>query len=65
MLKYFDYWFAVSDVEKTLIDFVYFKEPLQDEVLEEIRGRIEKNKLNEYLEQCRPGIKKRVLSLLR
>ncbi|MFP3950486.1 MAG: type IV toxin-antitoxin system AbiEi family antitoxin domain-containing protein [Candidatus Micrarchaeia archaeon] len=64
MKKYFDYWIAVSDVEKTLIDFVYFKEPLQQETLEEIKKRIDKKKMGSYLKKCPAGLEKQVLSLL-
>lgn len=63
-VKYFDYWIQVSDVEKTLIDFVYFKVPLQPIVLEEMGKRIEKKKLGGYLKKCSARVKKGVLSLL-
>lgn len=59
-VKYFDYWIQVSDVEKTLIDFVYFKEPLQKEVLEEIKKRIDKKRLKNYLKRCTPRLRKRI-----
>ena len=64
MVKYFDYWIAVTDVEKTLIDFIYFKEPLQAGVLEEIKKRIDRKKLDEYLGRCSPRVRKRVRSAL-
>lgn len=63
-LKYFDYWIQVSDVEKTLIDFVYFKVPLQPIVLEEIKKRIDQDKLDGYLKQCSSRVKRGVRSLL-
>ncbi len=60
-IKYFDYWIPVSDVEKTFIDFVYFKEPLSKAVLTEMKKRINKRKLNDYLKRCTKHLKKQVL----
>jgi hypothetical protein len=64
MLKYFGCWIAVSDIEKTLIDFVYFREPLMQETLKEIRRRMDKEKLNGYLKWCPGWVRKRVRTLL-
>ena len=63
-VKYFDYWIQVSDVEKTLIDFVYFREPLSKDVLEEIKKRINRKKLDGYLKRCPERIRKKVRMLL-
>jgi len=60
VVRYFNYWIQVSDVEKTLIDFVYFKEPLQPDVLKEMRERMDKKKLEEYLKMCSPGLREKV-----
>jgi hypothetical protein len=60
MIKYFDHWIPVSDVEKTFIDFVYFKEPLQEEVLAEIRKRIDRKKLDGYLKKCPGWVRRRI-----
>ncbi|MDO8554479.1 MAG: hypothetical protein Q7S22_06740 [Candidatus Micrarchaeota archaeon] len=64
MIKYYDYWLPVSDVEKTLIDFVYFKQRLPKETLNEIKKQIRNDKLKEYLGQVPSWVKKRVLKLL-
>jgi predicted transcriptional regulator of viral defense system len=64
-IKYFKFWIQVSDVEKTLIDFVYFHEPLQDEVLGEMKRRIDMKKLTIYLKRCSASLKKKVLTLIR
>jgi len=48
-LKYGDYFLPVSDLEKTLIDFIYFKEPLSKEVLKSIKRRLNRKKFNTYL----------------
>lgn len=38
MMKYYDVWIPVSDAEKTLIDFVYFRLRLPDDALAEEAG---------------------------
>lgn len=63
-VKYFDYWIQVSDVEKTLIDFVYFREPLSEDVLEEIKSRMDRKKLDRYLKRCPERIRKKVRTLI-
>ena len=52
LIKHYDYWIPVSDVEKTLIDFVYFKEPISEESLGEMKKRIRKDVLEKYLNKC-------------
>ncbi|MBI2666627.1 hypothetical protein HYX13_03375 [Candidatus Woesearchaeota archaeon] len=44
-----EYYLPVSDVEKTLIDMVYFAQPIDKELLKEFKKRVDKKKLNEYL----------------
>ncbi|MFH0973850.1 MAG: type IV toxin-antitoxin system AbiEi family antitoxin domain-containing protein [Candidatus Micrarchaeota archaeon] len=57
-------WTRVSDVEKTLIDFVYFKAPLGGEALTEIAGRLNEKKLGEYLARSPAWVARRVRKLL-
>ena len=49
MIRYSDFWVPVSDVEKTLIDFVYFGEFIPKDTLLRIRRSINTEKLREYL----------------
>lgn len=44
-----NYALPYSDVEKTLIDLVHFKQRLSQEVLKEFKIKINKKKLNDYL----------------
>ncbi len=60
LMPYADFWIYVSDVEKTLIDFAYFKEPLDAQTLEEIKKRLEPKKLVTYLEKCPAWLRQRV-----
>jgi predicted transcriptional regulator of viral defense system len=65
MIKYRDFWIPVSDIEKTLIDFVYFKEPLSNEVLGEIKQKINKEKLRAYLKKSPKFVQRRIKILLK
>ncbi len=65
MAKYFDFWIPVSTPEKTLIDFVYFKEPLSRGVLKELKKNVDKKKLNEFLKRTSPYTRKKVEALLK
>ncbi|MDP2973443.1 MAG: hypothetical protein Q8N60_00180, partial [Candidatus Diapherotrites archaeon] len=60
LIKYYEHWLPVSDIEKTLVDFFYFKEPLSKETLEEIKQKLEKKKLNQYLKKCSPALGKKI-----
>lgn len=62
MIKYGDFWIPVSDIEKTLIDFVYFREPLGEDVLGEIKKKIDKNRLKNYLKRSPRWVRERIYS---
>lgn len=47
--KFNDYYLPYSDIEKTFIDMVYFKQHLSSEVMNELKKRIVKKKLYSYL----------------
>ncbi|MBI4015826.1 MAG: hypothetical protein HY362_03870 [Candidatus Aenigmarchaeota archaeon] len=64
MIKQGDFYFPVSDIEKTLIDFVYFNQYLDKETIREFRKRIDREKLNDYLKSYPAILRKRVLALL-
>ena len=52
-----------SDIEKTFIDMVYFKQPLDEETLENFREKINRKKLSNYLKRYPLKIRERVLRL--
>lgn len=64
MLKYWDFWIPVSNPEKTLIDFAYFREPLGKDALKELERRISRPKLLAYLRRSPPYVKKSVGAML-
>jgi len=59
-----DFYFPYSDIEKTFIDMIYFKQPLDKETKEEILRRLDRKKLNSYLKVYPKKFRKRVLNYL-
>ncbi|MCX6799515.1 MAG: hypothetical protein NTW59_05480 [Candidatus Diapherotrites archaeon] len=64
MVKYYDFWLPVSDPEKTLIDFAYFRERLPEEALREIKKSLDKKKLRGYLKKTPFLTRKKVEKML-
>lgn len=60
-----DFYFPYSDIEKTFIDMVYFKQPLDDEVIYEFKKKIDKKKLKVYLNKYPLIFRKRVNNALK
>lgn len=56
-------YYPYSDLEKTLIDMVYFKEKLDAETIKNIVKRIDVNKLKKYLKKYSVKIQRRVFDL--
>ncbi|VVB99915.1 Uncharacterised protein [uncultured archaeon] len=52
MLNYAGEWIEVSDPEKTLIDFYYFREPLDKDTRRALLRKIDVKKLEAYLKMC-------------
>lgn len=59
-----DFYLPYSDLEKTFIDMTAFNQTLDKEVLKNIKKRINKAKLSNYLKRYPPNLKKRVTKLL-
>jgi predicted transcriptional regulator of viral defense system len=64
MKKYYDIWIPVSDIEKTFLDLTYFKEPISNQVLSEIKKNLDKRKLDKYLKNMPGWVRKRCIKLL-
>ena len=64
-LKQGNSWIPVSDPEKTLIDFVYYKEPIPEPVLDELLSTIKIDILNEHLEHVSRSVANRVREILK
>jgi predicted transcriptional regulator of viral defense system len=54
-----------SNIEKTFIDLIYFKESLSEEALKNIQINIDKNKLKNYLKKYPKKFRLKVLSYLK
>lgn len=59
-----DFYFPYSDIEKTFIDMIYFKEKLSEEARGNMMKRIDKKKLNSYLKVYPEKFRKTVLNYL-
>lgn len=63
-VKQGEMYFPYSDIEKTFIDMIYFKENLNKETINNFKKMINKKKLNSYLKYYPKLIRKRVLFVL-
>jgi len=59
-IKQGDFYFPVSDVEKTFIDMVYYNENISNELVASIKKRIDRKKLKSYLKRYPGMILKRI-----
>jgi len=64
LMEYGNFHIPVSDIEKTLIDLVYFNEVLDKKVLTRIKKKIDRKKLEKYLKPYSKKFKKKVNSLV-
>ncbi|MBI3033882.1 hypothetical protein HYY72_01875 [Candidatus Woesearchaeota archaeon] len=53
-VQYGEAHIPVSDIEKTLLDMVHFKQPLDKGILRTMREHIDKRKLQQYLKMYEP-----------
>ena len=58
------FYLPYSDVEKTFIDMIYFKENLSKEVLINFKKKIDKIKLNNYLKRYSKEFRKKLFLLI-
>lgn len=54
-----------SDIEKSFLDMVYFKEKLSSDVLNELKRRVNQKKLKKYLRKYPRTFRRKILSLLK
>jgi predicted transcriptional regulator of viral defense system len=65
LMRYENFFVPVSDVEKTFIDLIYFDEIPARPVLKEIKKKMSKEKLGEYLENYSSRFREKVEKLMR
>lgn len=54
----------VSDVEKTFIDMIYFRE-MREDIAKEFRKRVNREKLEKYLKMYNTNFRRKVIEILR
>ena len=64
-IKYDNFYIPVSDLEKTLIDLVYFKEPLTWQILKNLKNKIDEKKMLKYLKSYPENFQKLVLNKIK
>ncbi len=52
-VKYFDFYIPVSDIEKTLIDLIYYNEKIPSELFNELKYKANKNVLKMYISKIK------------
>lgn len=60
-----DFYFPYSDIEKTFIDMVYFRQPLDAEVISSFKEKIDRKKLAEYLKKYPERFRKKINNVLK
>ena len=60
-----DFYFPYSDIEKTLIDLIYFRQPLDKEIKKNIIEKLDKRKLEIYLKKYPQKFRSKILSFLK
>ncbi len=58
------FYLPYSDIEKTLIDMIYFKQNISRQVKENLTKKINKKKLESYLQKYPEGLRKKVKRLI-
>jgi predicted transcriptional regulator of viral defense system len=60
-----DFWVPVSDLEKTVIDMLYFKNEIRDELWRNILPNLDTKKLDTYLQKYKPDFRKKVMDTVK
>ncbi len=63
-LQYYDFYIYISDYEKTLIDFFYFREPLKEAELKRLLHVVDRSKIKEYLKRCPAWLAKKIQKII-
>jgi len=59
-----DIYLPYSDIEKTFIDMIYFRQPIDKEVIGEFKKKINKKKLKDYLKMYSKSFRVKVMNKL-
>ncbi|MEK6970870.1 MAG: hypothetical protein AABW68_04245 [archaeon] len=64
-IAHYNYWIPVSTIEKTLIDFIYFREKIPAEARENLLKQIDREKLQKLLKKAPAGVRKKVANIMK
>ncbi len=64
-VKYGEIYIPVSDLEKTMIDLAYYRQPIHKETIKEAKKNINKHKLQQYLKNYNKKVQKRIIEKLK
>ncbi len=65
LVRYYDFWIPVSDIEKTLIDLVYFGRHVRADVIAQLKRDADRTRLRKYLEAYNQSIRDKVWELMK
>jgi len=65
LIQYNGFWVPVSDLEKTLIDMIYFKIGIRNELKPSILKALDRKKLKGYLEHYNKRINAKIYAELK
>ena len=63
-IKQGEMYYPYSDIEKTFIDLVYYKQAIAKDTLASLKSRIDAHKMKKYIKKYPKPMQKRVLSVL-
>ena len=65
MVKRGEFWIPVSDIEKTVIDMLYFDDYIRDELWPGILEQLEMERLNDYLKRYKKEFRGKMLKTIK
>ena len=63
LLKYYDFWIPVADIEKSFIDMLYLNKGIREELIDKIIPKIRKDKLKNYLSKYKKNFSELVFGI--
>jgi len=64
LLEYDGTYIPISNIEKTIIDMIYFNQPIDKEIYRQAKRKIDKEKLMKYINKYPPNIRKKITTKL-
>jgi len=64
LLEYDETYIPISNMEKTIIDMIYFNQPIDEVIYSQAKRIMDKEKLKKYINKYPPNIKKKIITKL-